>query len=132
MESIYRAPYQQDIAEWLLPPLEGRDLLFVTLTSVRVADKAALSRGISRLIHALKRRVLGRRNEHLDLACVVVLEPHFFTGYHAHLILENPLSLGVHKAFEFTGSLSDLAKTEWSKLGIGACHCQDVRPVHDL
>jgi len=124
---------RQHIAEWLLPGLKGRDLIFVTLTSRRRVDKNELSRAISKLIHRVKRKVLGRRGEGTQLATVVVLEPSYQHGVHAHLILENPYAVVTPKKFRSTIPIAELITREWAALGFGGSSAaQDTQAVYDL
>jgi len=124
---------RQDIADWLLPGLKGRDLLFVTLTSRYKIKKDELSLAISKLVHRVKRKVFGRKGEGTHLATVVILEPSYQHGVHAHLILENPYSVTTSKKFHSTVPIAKLITQEWAALGLGGSSAaQDTQAVYDL
>jgi len=121
------------IHDWLLPGLAGRKLLFVTLTCNKRVENQALSAAVGQLVRRIKRRVLGRKFEHQDLAQLTVLEPTFRGGVHAHLILEDPYSIWSAKAFKCKVPIGRLITEEWSNLGLGGrAAAQDVQPVYDL
>lgn len=121
------------IDNWLLPNLAGRKLLFVTLTCGRRVESPVLSAAVGELVRRIKRRVLGRKFEHRDLAQLTVLEPTFKGGVHAHLILEDPYSIRAAKAFECRVPIGRLITEEWCNLGVGgSAAAQDVQPVYDL
>lgn len=118
---------------WLTERLRGRDLLFITLTSHRAVNQPAFAAATSRLIHRLKRRALGRAHEGEELALLVAYEPNARFGFHAHLIMENPYSLPVGKAFPPTAPIAQLIREEWAALSVGGEHvAQDIQPVYDL
>jgi hypothetical protein len=122
-----------DFTEWLRPRLQGKELLFITLTCSRRVGREELSEAIARLIHRIKRRVLGRKAEHKELTQIAVFEPTFKGGVHAHVILEDPYSLDVAKAFRSTQPIGKLITEEWAELGIGGkAVAQDVQRVYDL
>jgi hypothetical protein len=124
---------RDEISSWLLPHFAGKDLLFITLTCWCRVGKDALSRGVAKLIHRTKRRVLGRKSEHIELAAVVILEQTYKGGVHAHLILEDPFSLPCLKAFPCTVPIATLITEEWARLGLGGSDAaQDVQRVYDL
>ncbi len=121
------------IAEWLVSMLHGKQLLFVTLTCPRRVERDELSHAIGRLIHRVKRRVLGRKAERAEIAQVIVLEPTYMGGAHAHLILEDPYSLPTAKPFPCAVPIGRLITKEWANLGIGGnAVAQDVQRVYDL
>lgn len=124
---------RNEIAQWVLPHLRERDLLFITLTSPHRVTKDDLSRAVAKLIHRVKRRVLGRKGEHQNLATFVVLEPSPYFSSHAHLILENPYSKAAKQDRSTSIPIGELIAAEWGKLRLGGRSvAQDVRPVYDL
>jgi hypothetical protein len=124
---------RDQVGPWLLPALTGRRLLFVTLTCKRQLSNEQLSSAIRRMIHGVKRKVLGRKGERVELATVTVLEPSFQHGVHAHLILEDPFSVAAGESPRCTTPIAKLIADEWIRLGLGAkAVAQDVQPVYDL
>jgi len=124
---------KDELAQWLIPGLRGWDLLFVTLTCVRRVERDELSRALQKLTHRIKRRVLGRKAEDMPLAQIAILEPTYKGGVHAHMILQDPYSLLVDKAFPCTTPAGELITEEWAALGLGGKKAaQDVQRVYDL
>jgi hypothetical protein len=108
-------------------------LLFITLTARLEVDRPILSRAIAQLIRRVKRKILGRKAEQAPVACFAILEPSYRHGVHAHVLLEDPRSVGSAKAFPTAMPIAQLIAEEWGRLDVGGARwAQDIQPVYDL
>lgn len=119
-----------ELSKWLHSGLEGKNLLFLTLTTPYEVQREDYSAAIRIYLRKIKRRTLGRGYEEQPLCCVVIFEKNFHQGIHAHIILENPYSVGVGKTFKPKLPISRLLKEEWVNMRIGGKlvgqNCQQV------
>jgi hypothetical protein len=122
-----------ELTQWLKDELEGRSLLFLTLTTPYEVRKEDFSSAIRIYLRKIKRRTLGRGCEEYPLCSVVIFEKNFHQGIHSHIILENPYSVGIDKTFKSKLPISRLLKDEWVNMRIGGKLVgQDCQQVFDV
>ena len=122
-----------ELTQWLMSELEGKDLLFLTLTSPYEVKREDFSSAIRVYLRRIKRKLLGRGYESFPLATVVIFEKNFHQGIHAHMILENPYSIPTEKTMNRKGSIDLFLRKEWVDMRIGGKIIgQDCQQVFDV
>ncbi len=122
-----------ELTQWLKDELEGKSLLFLTLTTPYEVRREDFSSAIRIYLRKIKRRTLGRGYEEYPLCSVVIFEKNFHQGIHSHIILENPYSVGIDKTFKPKLPISRLLKDEWVNMKIGGKLIgQDCQQIFDV
>jgi hypothetical protein len=122
-----------ELTQWLMDGLQGRCLLFLTLTTPYEVRREDFSSAIRIYLRKIKRRTLGRRYEEYPLCSVVIFEKNFHQGIHSHIILENPYSVVNDKTFKSKLPISRLLKDEWVNMRIGGKLVgQDCQQIFDV